>query len=292
MSKKLSVGILIPTYQAAKHLFYCLSPLLKSKLKPKILIIDSSSSDGTVDIAGTMGVRCEVIPASEFNHGATREKGRKLLNTDIVVMMTQDAYATHPDFLERLLEPLISGQTSISYARQLPHDGASLLASFSREYNYPPISHVRELRDAPFYGAYTFFCSNSCAAYLNSALDSVGGFPTILFGEDTAAVAKLLHQGHQIAYVAEARVKHSHDYTLQEEFSRHIKMGIARKSQQQLFEVCGNDSKRGKAFVVALLTRLKKQQPALIPYALAQSGARLLGYQLGKAIYHVLPHLQ
>lgn len=291
MLKKLSVGVLIPTYQAEKHLFYCLNPLLKSKLKPKILIIDSSSTDGTIEIARTMGINYEVIPTKEFNHGATREKGRKLLNTDIVVMMTQDAIATSSDFLEKLIAPLLASEASISYARQIPHDGAGLIASFAREYNYPPLSHIRDIRDAPFYGPYTFFCSNSSAAYLNSALDSIGGFPTVAFGEDTTAVAKLLHKNHRIAYVAEASVKHSHDYTLLEEFNRHIRIGFSRKSQEDLFKICGKDSKRGKSFVAALLKRLVQRQPSLIPYAIAQSSTKILGYQFGKLIYN-FPLLQ
>jgi rhamnosyltransferase len=280
---KLSVGILIPTFQAAKHLPFCLPPLLQSPLQPKILIIDSSSTDKTVEMATSMGVESLIIPKREFNHGSTREKGRKLLGTDIVVMLTQDAYATSPHMLETLIQPLISGKASIAYARQLPHDGAGLLASFAREFNYPPSSHVRRLEDAAEYGAYTFFCSNSCAAYLTSALDKVGGFPCVPFGEDTVVVAKLLQQGHRIAYVAEAEVKHSHDYTLKEEFKRHYIMGMARQSQRELLEAGGKDSKRGKKFVFSMLKMLKEKQPSLIPYALFQTGAKFLGYLLGKS---------
>lgn len=286
MTNNLTVGVLIPTYQAEKHLYFCLSPLLKSKLNPKILIIDSTSTDNTINIAKNMGIPYKVIPSKTFNHGLTREQGRKLLNTDIVVMMTQDAYPTHPEFLERLIQPIISGEASVSYARQLPYDESGPLGSFAREYNYPAVSHIRELRDAPFYGPYTFFCSNSCAAYSNAALNEIGGFPKVLFGEDTVAVAKLLHGGHRIAYVAESRVKHSHDYTLLEEFNRHFRIGLARQSQQELFAICGKDSKRGKAYAWALLKKLKKSHPALIPYALLQIFAKLLGYRLGQFIYY------
>ena len=75
-----SVGVIIPTYQAAKDLPFCLPPLLSSPLKPRILVIDSSSTDSTVQIAQEMGVETIIIPKSEFNHGKTREKGRKFLN--------------------------------------------------------------------------------------------------------------------------------------------------------------------------------------------------------------------
>lgn len=283
---KSSIGVVIPTFQAAAHLPHCLPPLIHSPLKPKILIIDSSSTDGTVELAQSMGVETLVIPQKEFNHGTTREKGRRLLNTSLVVMMTQDAYATSPHMLEKLVHPLLNQEASVAYARQLPHQGASIFASFSRHFNYPEQSHIRSLQDISTYGVYTFFCSNSCAAYLNAALDEIGGFSHTLFGEDTLAVAKLLHRHHRIAYIAEATVHHSHDYTLKQEFCRHFDIGLSRHAHQNLLSIGGTDNQRGKTYVRALLKKIQQNNPSKIPYALLQTCAKLCGYHLGKISIH------
>lgn len=278
-----SIGILIPTYQGVDHLSKCLPPLLNSPLNPKILIIDSSSTDGTASLARSMGIETLVIPQKEFNHGSTREMGRKKLNTSIVIMMTQDAYAVSPQMIEYLIEPLINKKAVAAYARQLPHTGSSIFANFHRTFNYPPTSHIRSLDDVKTHGVYTFFCSNSCAAYLNDALDEVGGFPPALFGEDTIVVAKLLHQGHRIAYVSEAMVHHSHDYSLKQEFNRHFDIGLARNTYHELIAIGGNDAKRGKAYVKELFKELKDNCPLKIPYALLQSAVKYCGYRLGQA---------
>ncbi len=278
-----SIGIVIPTFQAAKHLPHCLPPLLQSPLKPRILVIDSSSTDGTASIARQMGAETLVIPQSEFNHGTTREKGRQYLRTPIVVMMTQDAYPTSPDMLGHLVKPLLEKKSSIAYARQLPHKGAGFFGAFARTFNYPATSHIRSLQDIATYGVYTFFCSDSCAAYCNDALDEIRGFPHVLFGEDTVVVAKLLHRQHYIAYVAEAEVRHSHDYTLKQEFCRHFDIGLARHLYQNLIAIAGSDSQRGKAYVKTLLKDLWQTSPSLIPYALLQTFAKFGGYRLGKA---------
>jgi rhamnosyltransferase len=278
-----SVGVIIPTYQGARHLQHCLPPLLQSPLKPKVLIIDSSSTDQTVDFARSQGVEVVIIPQKSFNHGTTREWGRKHLNTSIVVMITQDAYITSSSTLENLIQPIIDNQASVSYGRQLPHLQAGFFGSFAREFNYSGTSHIRSIQDIDHYGVYTFFCSNSCAAYLNSALDEVGGFPHVLFGEDTVAVAKLLHQNHSIAYVAEATVFHSHDYSLSEEFSRHFDIGLARHSYQDLIKAGGKDSQRGTAYVKTLLKTLLKKAPWKIPYGILQIAAKYCGYRLGQA---------
>ncbi len=281
-SDKSDIGIVIPTFQAAKHLPQCLPPLIQSSLKPRLLILDSSSTDETIPLARSMGAETLIIPQKEFNHGTTRERGRRYLNTSIVVMMTQDAYPTSSEMLEHLVRPLIEKKASIAYARQLPHAGASRFAAFARAFNYPATSHMRSLVDCPTYGVYTFFCSNSCAAYCNAALEEIDGFPPVLFGEDTAVVAKLLHRQHHIAYVAEAEVYHSHDYTLKQEFCRHFDIGLARQAYDALLSIAGTDSQRGKSYVNALMRELWEKDPKIIPHALLQTAAKYLGYRLGK----------
>jgi rhamnosyltransferase len=278
-----SIGIVIPTFRAAQHLPHCLPPLLQSPLKPRILIIDSSSPDQTVDIAQKMGAETLVIPQVEFNHGTTREKGRQYLHTSIVVMMTQDAYLVSSDMLEELVKPIFQKKASIAYARQIPHRDAGFFGSFARSFNYPPKSHIRSISDIATYGVYTFFCSDSCAAYCNSALNDVGGFPHVLFGEDTVVTAKLLHKQHHIAYVAEAQVYHSHDYTLKQEFCRHFDIGLARSAYQELISLGGSDHQRGKDYTQALLKTLWQTSPSLIPYALLQTATKYFGYNLGQA---------
>lgn len=282
MTKK-TVGVVIVTLQAQHHLRSCLPPLLGSSLKPRVLVVDSSSDDGTVALAQEMGAETVVIPRASFNHGTTRELARRHLNTDIVVMITQDAYGVDPDMLEHLTLPLRNGSASVAYARQIPHDDADFFASFHRAYNYPEKSHVRSMKDAPTYGVYTLFCSNSCAAYLNSALDEIGGFKSVLLGEDTFAVADLLQKGHSIAYVSEAVVKHSHSYSLKQEFKRNFDTGIVRQQYLATLKKFGTDEARGRDYVIKMHQQLLKKHPHLLPYAWMHTLAKWLGYRLGRS---------
>ena len=169
-----TVGIAIITHCAKHHLPRCLPPLLHSPLQPRVLVVNSSSCDGTVEEAERLGAETLIIPRREFNHGATRERARRHLSCDITLMMTPDAYATGPGMVEELIAPIVNGKSSIAYARQLPHHGADPLTCFSRRFNYPTKSHVRGLDDLPKHGIYTFFCSDACAAYSNAALKEIG----------------------------------------------------------------------------------------------------------------------
>lgn len=282
MTSKPTIGIAVITHHAKKHLPYCLPPLINSPLKPKVVVVNSSSNDGTVELAEQLGATTMVVPRSSFNHGYTREQARQFLDTDIVVMVTPDAYAMSKETLSLLVQPIIQKKASIAYARQLPHDQAGFFEAFPRTFNYPEKSHIRGIDDLRIYGVYTYFCSNSFAAYSNEALNEIGGFKPVLLGEDTIAVSNLLKKGHKIAYVAEAEVKHSHHYSLKQEFQRHFDTGLARKCTKDLDVSSLSDQKRGAKFTIQLFRQLLNTKPYLIPYAALQSGVKYLGYLIGR----------
>lgn len=287
--KKLSVGVAIITYKDKRHLEKCLPPLLNSPLKPKVLVFNSNSEDGTVELAKKLGAEILVIPRTEMNHGWAREISRKTLGTDIVVMMTPDAYA-RPDMLEKLIQPIVKGKVQITYARQIAHEGANIISRFGREFNFPNESNVRSIKDAKKYGRYTGFCSDACTAWLNSVLDEIGGFRWILSGEDAVAAAMLLRKGKKIAYVAEAVINHSHNYTPQKEFVRHFDTGMYRKQWDKILDLGGgSDQKRGVSYATALLTHVFKNEPLMLPTAFLQLAMGWLGYQFGRLCYHRAP---
>jgi hypothetical protein len=155
-------------------------------------------------------------------------------------MMTPDAYADDPVFLERLVRPLLAREAATSYARQIPHRDAGWFESLLRDFNYPERSELRGRDDAVRYGSYTYFSSNSCAAYRNDALDEIGGILPGLVSEDYITVVRLLRRGHRIAYVADAVVRHSHHYTLQQEFGG----TSTRATAAACISTCSRDHRR------------------------------------------------
>jgi rhamnosyltransferase len=279
-----SIGVAVITHTAVKLLPHSLPPLLQSPLNARVMVVNSSSLDGTVELAQEMGAETLVVPRREFNHGSTRERARKALGTDIVVMVTPDAIASGPEMIGRLIRPLQDDASiAMSYARQLPHEGAGFFESFPRRFNYPPVSEVRAPDDVARMGPAAFFCSDSCAAWSNRALDAIGGFDTTLTAEDSIAAAKLLFAGYKIAYSADAEVHHSHRYSLTQEFRRYFDTGLMRRQYAPLLFRHAGDSKRGKRFFVSMLKELAVTRPQLLPYAVAQTAVKFLGYKVG---YH------
>lgn len=278
-----SLGVVIVTHNARELLDACVTPLRASPLAPRILVVNSSSRDGTVEKAAELGCDTWTIPRASFNHGRTRELARRQLGTAITVMLTPDAHACSVDFLERLTAPIRRGEAAIAYGRQMARPGADRIEEFNREFNYPAESHSRSIDDWPRYGAYTHFCSNSCAAWSSAALDEIGGFPPTLVSEETIATAALLERGHRIAYVAEAQVRHSHKSGILADFRRQYDVGYARHLFRHLLLARERDEARGLAYVQELLRHLCRHDPALLPYAALHTAARFAGYRLGMA---------
>lgn len=260
---------------------------MASPLRPKFLVVNSSSNDGTVELAKQMGADVLVVPRHQFNHGTTREIARRVLGTDIVVMVTPDATALDTDLLAKLVRPIVDGRASVAYARQIPRDEAGFFEAFARHFNYPNASELRSIGDLAALGPQTFFCSNVCAAWSNAALDSIGGFAPTLSAEDTIAVVKLLGASHRIAYCAEALVEHSHDYNLVQEFKRHFDTGYVRAEHRHILLSHGGDERRGVGYASQLLVRLIRERPRAIPYALAHLACKYLGYLLGYHGHHL-----
>lgn len=274
-----SFHIVVPTYNGGQKLIRCLGRI--RKFWEKLVILDSGSTDGTVEYLKQMNLSYRTIPTDSFNHGATREHARKLLDTEVVVFLTQDVLVESVKSIQMLVQPIVDGKADVTYGRQLPNRNADFFEGFPRQFNYSEQSHVRSLKDVGSYGFYTFFCSDAFAAYSQKALDQVGGFEATLTHEDYFAVAKILKQGGKIAYVSKAEIVHSHKYSLLQEFQRYFDAGYVRAVNPWVTSLVGHAESHGSHFFKSMLKRLAHEDPKLIPFAFIQTAVKWLGYRTG-----------
>lgn len=283
----------VPTYNAGNKWQDWITAYQSQSLKAdKVIVIDSSSSDNTVNLAEEAGFLVYSIPQSAFNHGGTRNQAIKLGKgfSDIVVFMTQDAILASPDSLANLLAPFVDPEVAAVCGRQLPHHEATPLAVHARYFNYPSESRVRTMADISALGIKTAFMSNSFAAYRLSIFDKLGGFPdNTILAEDMYLTAKMILSGYKVAYCAEATVFHSHNYTLKQEFQRYFDTGVFQQEQKWIQQKFGKASSEGKKFVLSELRFLSMRSPHLIPKAILSTCAKWLGFKLGY-YYHMLPY--
>jgi rhamnosyltransferase len=279
-----SIAVVVPTLNAANDWQRFAQSLLASIPTDCVLVLDSSSTDGTADLARAMGLRVHTIPRSEFNHGGTRQLAAEMLpDAEVLVFLTQDAALADSNAIRALLEPFEDPTVAAAFGRQLPRAGATPIEAHARHFNYPAQSSIRVLESRETMGFKAIFISNSFAAYRREALMAVGGFPRhVIFGEDTITAAKLLLSGGKIAYVANAQVYHSHSYTWMQEFRRYFDIGVLHAKERWLLEEFGGAGGEGGRFVRSEFRYLWPSFKAFVPSALVRTALKLVGYRFGR----------
>lgn len=284
------VALLVPTRNAGFLWRDWCEALRRQTVKPGwALVADSESRDATPLIAARYGLQVTRVDARTFDHGLTRNRMAAMVpKAEILVYLTQDAVLADPQALERLLEPFADPAVAIASGRQLPRPGAGEIEAQARLFNYPDQSRRIRKTDIPEMGIKAAFVSNSFCAWRAAALTAIGGFPSTIMGEDTLAAARLLLSGAEIAYVAEARVYHSHAYSIREESRRYFDIGVFHARFAAELEAFGRPEGEGRRFVRAQLEYLRKAAPGLIPGAILRIGCKYAGYRLGRK-EHFLP---
>ncbi|AUG04331.1 glycosyl transferase [Pseudomonas sp. 09C 129] len=287
----MKVALIIPARNAGAHLDRLLPALAAQTLQPDtVLVVDSSSTDHTVDRFRQFGARVEVIAAQQFNHGGTRRWASEQVDADALILLTQDAIPATPQTFANLIQELEEDpRIGLAYGRQLPHPGAGILEAQSRHFNYSPQSRSKSLADAGELGIKTCFSSDSFSVYRRSALQAVGGFPEDVIGsEDAHVAARMLLNGYLVRYAASACVQHSHSYSLMQEFRRYFDIGVFYGREPWIREAFGSAGGEGKRYVQAELRALRDAgQLQRVPEVLLRSALKLLGYRLGHAEQHL-----
>ena len=164
-----------------------------------------------------------------------------------------------------------------------------VIERYTRSFNYGKESRIKTADDLETLGIKTFFCSNVCAMYRRSTYEALGGFERhTIFNEDMIYAGKLIQNGYAVAYCAEAKVYHSHNYSGLQQFHRNFDLGVSQAEHPEIFQMVRSESEgiRMVKQTAAFLCHSKKGY--LLPKLIWQSGWKYLGYQLGKR-YEKLP---
>lgn len=285
-----SIDILIPTCKPASNFERLIECLEKQTVKPgNIRIINTQKEwwEQRIDTGSFLKahptVKLEHIDPAEFDHGATRHRGMEQSQAEYVVCMTQDAMPADGYLLEELLKPFSDPRVAVSYARQLPAEDASPIEIYTRSFNYPDRNRVKGKEDIPQLGIKTYMCSNVCAMYRKDIYDRQGGFIRhTIFNEDMIYAAGVIQKGYRIAYVADARVIHSHNYSGIQQFHRNFDLGVSQADHPEIFEAVPSESEGIKMVKQTAAYLCSHGKWYLLVKLIWQSGWKYLGYRAGK----------
>lgn len=226
----MSASVVIPTLNPGREIRDVLEALSRQEPSPpsEILVIDSGSTDGSIDGLREKRVRVIEIPKSSFNHGLTRAFGVHEARSKIVAFLTQDAVPADGAWLRSLVscfdDPMVAG----AYSRQIPRENAPPFARFRLE-DYAATSRLR--REQSMFVGEDFEALGPVERLGRIRFDNVSSavrrdaalripFQKVPFGEDLDWGKRVLLAGYKIIYEPSSVVVHSHDRSLWYEFKR------------------------------------------------------------------------
>jgi glycosyltransferase involved in cell wall biosynthesis len=110
------VSVIIPTRNEAQAIARVLADL-PSDLVTEVIVVDSSSTDGTPEIAAGMGVR--VVQEPRRGYGRACLTGLATADSPDIVVFLDGDYSDRPSELPGLLGPIIQGHADITLGSRL-----------------------------------------------------------------------------------------------------------------------------------------------------------------------------
>ncbi len=294
-------SVIIPTKNPGQIFRAVLSSVCgqKTRFQFEILVIDSGSTDGTVDYVKSIAdsrVRLHEIEPSEFGHGRTRNLAVSLTTGEYAVLITHDACPASEVWLANLVraadqDDRIAGVFGrhVAYPEASPFTTRELEIHFSGFKNFPVVSLENPRRYAADEGYRQFlhFFSNNNALIRRTIWEKIP-YPDVDFAEDQIWAQKIIEAGWFKAYASDAVVFHSHDYSIIERLLRsfdeshalHLLFG---------YRLCPNLGaliKKWAALTVrdvcfACASGLWRKAPTFFARAPLDNFMRLLGHYLG-----------
>lgn len=231
-------SIVIRTFNESRYLPELLLSITEQTVpagEREVVVVDSGSTDGTVDIATRHGCRLVHIRQSEFSFGRSLNLGCDAAAGRFLVFISGHCVPTGREWLAKLLEPFAEDGVQLTYGRQEggPETKFSehmLFAKYFPAVSLPPPSE--------------FFCNNANAAVRRDTWAKHRFDETLTGLEDMDLGRRLVAAGGRVAYAPEASVFHHHHESWRKIKLRYEREAIALRKIMPEVHVSALDTAR------------------------------------------------
>ena len=183
------------------------------------VLVDSGSSDGTVELAEKLGFRVTHIPKSEFSFGRSLNIGFDFVDADLVINLSAHVYPLSEEFVEKLLEPFEDETVGFTYGRQVGNSQSAFSEKQLMLDWYPPHPKSQTSSES--------FANNANAAVRKLVWEKYKFDEELPGLEDIEFAKRISAAGIRTEYCFEAAVVHIHDEVWKKIFNRYRREAIA-----------------------------------------------------------------
>lgn len=226
----LNASIIILTKNGGANFYLLLDRIYSQQFDGsyEVIIVDSGSTDSTLEVAHRYPVKFHQITEGEFHHSRTRNLGAGMSQGKYLVYITQDALPRDNNWLQKLIDNFTDPQVAMVVGRQIAWENTRPPEKFFYHYNFPEFKIVVKSGSAGFYHD-NVFISDVNSAYKKEILLKYRFAENMVMAEDKEIAARFIEDGLLINYEPAAAVYHAHDYGLKGLFDRHLDFGLAIK---------------------------------------------------------------
>ena len=283
----IDITIFIRARNEAQYITQCLEQIFSQEIDQsfEVILLDSQSTDNTVDLAKKFPIRIFSIPPHVFSYSGALNFGQEKAVGSLFVPLSAHSIPIRSDWLSQLIQPLQDNENiAASYSRQIPWPDASPIEKQRMSSIFPETSSVQNFSSfidkikhgADPYSALTFSNASACVR-----TDLLKKFPflDLPFSEDKAFCFQCLKTNLSVAYASQSVVYHSHP-PCREEFQ-----SVAYKSTLSRYMInhwIGEELKESSHKIAAKPAReLLLKEPLwksilTIPYAIFKASPKLL----------------
>ena len=300
----LNASVIVLTKNGEETIGKCLEGVFsqKSEHQFEVIIIDSGSTDATLDIVSGYDVRLIRIKPENFHNAKTRNHGARISRGEYLIFITQDAWPTNAHWMDSLLSNFTTNQIAGVFGKQIPLPVANSIIQRQLSIYYGNTRRINKKCNRMTFQT-TFLFSNVNSAIRKKIWQIHPFDEDRVYAEDLEWATGLILNGYQTIYDPSAAVYHSHNNTLRIVLKRSYHDGRSHKrifrDKYRLSNIIRNSLRtflrtanptKDTGFVRKNLTRRSFIRGVL--FSLAYRTAQSIGYLLGYLDFSVFnPYL-
>ena len=198
------ISIIIRTYNEERYLNDLLNAIINQIIndhKVEIIIVDSGSTDNTLDSASSFNCTIKKIEKVNFSFGRSLNLGCITSNGEILIFISGHCIPANEFWLQNLINPILKNEVILTYGKQIGSSNTKFSELQIFEKYFPTESKIPQIG---------FFCNNANAAILKSEWEKYRFDEDLTGLEDMYLAKKLYDSGLLLGYVSNAIVYHLH----------------------------------------------------------------------------------